>query len=125
MYNKKISGSIKKGENLCSCYRLVKRGRLQSLWLLGVHQKRQTIVVQALCWWLFELFKLYKMKWWHWDQCSTLVWEPGALLGQQVLSPTNGEDAERWMTRKKEVSASSPQSQLCRLLQSFPWISIS
>lgn len=74
--------------------------------VLGVHQKRQANVVQASCWWLFEMFKLYKMKWRHWDQhkCSTLVWEPGTQLGQQVLYPVWWGDAERWEMRKKKVS---------------------
>lgn len=105
MYTKKISGSIKEGAKLCSCCGLVKIGdgcRACGCW---VYTKRAN-VVQALCWWLFKLFKLYKMKRWHWDQheCSTLLWEPGALLGQQVLSPVYGEDAEGWVMRKKKVS---------------------
>lgn len=68
----KSPGTVRKEftENLCSCYRLisqllVKRGWLQTLWLLGIHRRGKALRSPGFA---LLCFVSCKMKWWHQDQ---------------------------------------------------------
>lgn len=94
----KSLGTVRKEftENLCSCYRLisqllVKRGWLQTLWLLGIHRRGKALWSPGFA---LLCFKLFHAKWSGDIRTSTsilipehpVVWEPGALLVCQVSS---------------------------------------